>query len=161
MNPAGQSALTPEQQARLDSLANMAHEKLESAAQSSANQAFNLGCSVGLLPAALIVGLSFLITRGSWIAALITALLMGIALLGLASLAANIARSNSIDRAYRQEVLPQIEANLHELDINRTDFDCWADQNLPAGASLRKYLSNSASPPDATGPLPQNKDQAS
>jgi hypothetical protein len=133
--------ITIEQQERVLAVIEQVHEKLESAAQSNTTHAFNLGCSVGLLPAALIIGVAFLITKGSWIAAVITALLMAIALLGFASLVANITRVNIIENTYKNEALPQIEAVLQELDISRTDFDCLANQYLPEGAYLRKYLS--------------------
>jgi len=132
---------TAEQQERVLVLIEQVHEKLESSAQSNTTHAFNLGCSVGLLPAALITGAAFFITKGSWIAAVITALLMAIALLGFASLVANITRANIIENTYKKEALPQIETVLQELNISRPDFDSLANQNLPEGACLRKYLS--------------------
>lgn len=124
----------------LGSLAESANAKLENAGEDSTNHAFNLGCYAGLMPAALIVLLAFMITKGSWVAAIITATLMILALLGFASLVANVARTNTMDRLFHGEILPEIESTLEGMQLERSLFDQFAFQTLPAGAALCKYL---------------------
>ena len=87
-----------------------------------------------------IILFSFLISKGSWIAAVITALLMGIALLGFASLAANIARSNTLDRLYRQDILPEIDRTLEDLGVSQLDFNHFASRAQPGKTLLGNYL---------------------
>ena len=141
MIPVENHPLKAQQKETLTELIETCQETLDQAEESSANRAFNLGCSVGLIPAALFVLLAYILSKGSWIAAAITSLLMVIMLMGFASLSASIARKNTLQRTYQEKVKPSIEAALAEMGVNRSSLDALADEMLPVGSALRDYFS--------------------
>ena len=59
---------TPEDETVLANLAVYLNEKLENTVAASSSRAFNLGCSVGLLPGVILVGFTLIITHGNWVA---------------------------------------------------------------------------------------------
>jgi hypothetical protein len=124
----------------ISELVERSNEKLNTAAVDSADRAFNLSCTLGLLPTLLIVMLSFLLTRGSWAAAAIITLLMVIAVLGMANLAAYISRANTVKRVYEIEVWPEIGVFIGELNLPIEDFNKFVLNNLPEGAPLRDFI---------------------
>ncbi len=132
--------LNSEQQERLSSLALNANERLELAGRNSASLAFNLGCSIGLLPAILVVVLVFVLAHADWLAAAAALLLSGALVLVLANLAAYTARNNVIQRTYKEQVSPDIQRTLLDLGIPEQHFLEQAEQSLPVGATLRKFL---------------------
>ena len=131
-----------EQKAALASLAESANARLETIAAASSSQAFNVGCSVGLMPGLFIVALVFFLSRGSIAAAAIAFLLVSLFLVLFANVIAYIARSKSVDRAYQDEINLEIELSLREGSFSRNTFEQAAGQVLPAEAALRKYLTS-------------------
>ena len=140
------SSLSSQQTEALTQLAQDADQKLEDAGQTGASRAFNLGCSISMLPAVILILLAFFLSRANWAFSLITALVIGLLMLGLASLAANTAKRNTIGRVYQESVEPEIRQALRELDLARSQFDNLANQVLPQRATLRRYLSGSPEP---------------
>jgi len=124
----------------LVSLVESSNQKLDDAGKESANQAFNLGCMIGIIPAAIIVLIGIIATHASWAIVAIIAILMVIALLGFANLVAIISRSKTMDRVYRTEINPEVEKFLLDQHIQRQEFDLVAWQSLPERAVLLKYL---------------------
>lgn len=124
----------------LEAILHAANEKLDETGRTSANQAFNLGCLIGLIPAALVVLLAFMITQASWLVALITTVLMLIALLGLSNLAAIRARSKSIERVYKTELVPEFELTRQKMHLTPSEFDQLAWQTVPESAILHTML---------------------
>lgn len=131
-----------EQTDAISELIEKSNEKLTAAAVDSSDRAFNLGCSLGLLPAILFTLLSFLLTGGSWAASAIIALLMVIAVLGLANLAAYISRANTVKRVYENEVQSAISALRGELNLPVEDFDQVILESLPEGAPLSEFINS-------------------
>jgi hypothetical protein len=131
--------IDPEKTGSIDLLLQTSEQKLNEAGQNSATQAFNLGCTVGIIPAGIIILITYIATR-AWLAVLITTILMLLALIGLANLAAFFARSKSIERVYKIEVASELARNLAELKISEQDFDQYAWQTLPETAYLRQFL---------------------
>jgi hypothetical protein len=132
--------LKDERQKALASLALSANERLETAGRNSASLAFNLGCSIGLLPAILMVVMVFVLAHADWLAAAATLLLSGALVLVLANLAAYTARNNVIRRMYEEQVSVDIQRALVELGLSERLFKEQARQSLPVGATLRKLL---------------------
>lgn len=132
--------LTPQDRETLVTLVEDANEKLEQAGQSGANYAFNLGCTVGLIPAIGIVLVTFIFSRGSWVMAAVAGLLMILAILVFANLVASIAKSRSIDRTYQINVNPEIERTIKGMAVPRLSFNSLAWEVLPEGAVLRSFL---------------------
>jgi hypothetical protein len=124
----------------LSTLALSANERLEAAGRNSASLAFNLGCSIGLLPAILVVVLVFVLAHANWLASAAALLLSGALVLLLANLAAYTARNNAIRRTYKEQVSVDIQRALAELGIQEQVFLEQAEQSLPVGATLRKFL---------------------
>lgn len=110
-------------------------------ANRAAAKAFNLGCIVGLLPAALIVLLAFLLTRFSWVGALVMAVLMIMALILFANVAAGFAHRNTLKRVAAEEIEPEIKSALSELRLDRNVLLEAALESLTVNSPLRDYLS--------------------
>ena len=129
-----------EQQELID-LAKASNEQLEGASQASAYRAFNLGCMLGIIPA-LIVGLiAFLTAQFSWIAGVTAALIMLIAAMGFAGLAAYLTRARRMERIFYDQVYPELSSTLAQKQIEMTDFQVLAAQELPSNAALVHMLS--------------------
>ena len=115
-------------------------DALDKIAQERANQAFNQGCWVGLLPVFILVISVFFLTKGNWIATFITGAFLAIALLGFANLAAHTALNNTTQRVYNEDILPSIKKTIDELGINQKQFDQFADKTLPQDSLLRRFV---------------------
>jgi hypothetical protein len=137
-----QDNLPGSDQEALAHLVEESNETLENAGQSAATRALNLGCSMSLIPALLLVAATFIFTRGNWIAAGIVFFLVLIGVLGIANWMAFTARNNSVKRIYQEQVSREIERSLRSLGADRITFDRLADEMLPEQAILRNYLSN-------------------
>lgn len=116
--------------------ATATNEKLEGASQASAYRAFNLGCTIGLIPALLVGFAAFFIANNSWVAAVATAIVMLLAVAGFAALAAYITRARRMDRIYHEQVAPEISQKLEELQVERPEFLRIAERELPTNAAL-------------------------
>jgi hypothetical protein len=134
------SSLTENEQQDLATFIDETNQRLEDETMENANRAFNLGCMVGLLPAGLVVLLSYFLTKGSWIPVGITAVLMFIALMLFTNLAAYTARNRTMERVYEEKIAPTIDVKLSEYQVEEDEFSQIADDALPAGAMLRNYL---------------------
>jgi len=124
----------------LTDLAQTANEKLETAGQNGANHAFNLGCSMGLAPVAILVILAFILSKANWVLTAIVFTISGMFLLIFANLVAYLARSSNIARTYQRDVNPEIERTLKKMDLTRPEFDEQAGLVLPNDAILRNYI---------------------
>jgi hypothetical protein len=127
-----------------ESLANLIQsfeEKLQVASQAGATYAFNLGCSMSLIPGFLLVIGAFLLFRGSWIAAGVMGVLGVMAALGFANLVASIAKTRTMERTYQRDVQPEIERRLKQLELDRASFQLIAAETLPENAMLVACLS--------------------
>jgi hypothetical protein len=143
--PGGEpSAADP--QAALAALAESANERLEEAARNGANQAFNLGCTLTLLPGLVIVVLLFLLTRFNWVVALVATSLVVLGSVGFANLVAYRTKTNTLLRTYERDIFPEIERALKGLDLPRSRFDQVAAATLPENAALRAYLQREPPP---------------
>ncbi len=130
-----------------------AEVKLEEAGKTSATQAFNLGCTTGLLPAAILIAIAFLTTK-SWLAAVLMGILMLLALLGFANLAASMARTRTMQRIYTTEIAIKIEQELTSQQISLQEFHEYAWEYLPGSSLIGQYLPQ---PPKAELPTPTRK----
>ena len=144
---------------QMDDLKNqivIANEKLELTSQTVSSHAFNLGCTVGSLPAAAIVLIVFLIAKGSLPSLMIAVFLVLSALVIFASLAAYLARSRTLQRVYDEQILPEIMNALHEMELSPAQLIRLAGELLPEGADLLKYLA-SLETPESTEALEPNR----
>ena len=133
------SQLSPEKMEIIHQLLDESEYKVNEASQTSATQAFNLGCTIGLIPAALIVLITYIATQ-SWLAALLSGILMTLALIGLANLVALTARTRTIERIYKQEISPEAERILAENDISQAAFTSYIWDHMAPTATLWPYL---------------------
>jgi len=144
MNDTLLTELTSEQVAVLTELAEAENARLEDAASTVTQQAFNLGCLVGLLPGGIFVLVSFVVVGFSMIGAAIALVLMLIGLIAFANLAAFLARGNTIKRIYNDQSQGEIEAALNKAGLSREQFDVVARQVLPSQAALYTFLQEPA-----------------
>ena len=140
MNGTHDSELTPEQVAVLTELAETENRRLEDAASTVTQQAFNLGCFVGLLPGVIFVLVTFILIGFSFIGAAIALVLMLIGVVAFANLAAMLARRNTFRRIYRDQSQGEIESVLHHAGLTQDQFDVLAHQVLPSQAALLTFL---------------------
>ena len=141
MNNTPDETLTPEQVATLTELVEKENARLEEAASPVTQQAFNLGCVVGVLPGAIVFLVTLLLTDFSIIAVAISLVLIIIGLVAFANLAAMLARRNTIRRVYRDQSETEIDQKLRDAGLNRRQFDQIARQVLPPQAALYDFLS--------------------
>jgi predicted lipid-binding transport protein (Tim44 family) len=141
------SGLTPDQVTILTGQAEAENARLEEAASAVTQQAFNLGCLVGLLPGGIFVVATFLLIGFSVIGAAIALVLMLIGLIAFANLAAMLARRNTIRRVYRDQSQGEIETALQEAGLTRDQFDAVAQHALPSHAALYPFVTISNQPP--------------
>ena len=73
--PEGEAA-APTREQILSELAESTNQEFEAAVASSSNRAFNLGCSLTLLPGIILVLLVFILSRANWAMTLVTAVLV-------------------------------------------------------------------------------------
>ena len=160
MNESGITGLTPEQLTLLTELAETENARLEEAASTVTQQAFNLGCLVGLLPGGIFVVATFFLIGFSVIGAAIALVLMLIGLIAFANLAAMLARRNTILRIYRDQSQVEIETALQQAGLTRDQFDEIARQVLPSQAALYAFIPVPEPPPDQE-PVPKSSDKKS
>lgn len=137
---------SPEEHEALAALVTKSDQALVEAGQSSATHAFNLGCSLSLLPAAILVILAFLLTRGSWVFGFVSILLALLAVVGVANLVASTAKQKAVQRTFNEKIAPEIEQKLSEMQIEPERFGLWVSKNLADGAILRDYVTQPAGP---------------
>jgi hypothetical protein len=131
---------SPEQNEALTALADRSDQALVESGQNSATRGFNLGCSLSLLPAAILVILAFILTRGSWVFGFVSILLALVAVAGVANLVASTAKEKAMQRTYNEKIAPEIELKLSELQMDQDRFGLWVSKNMPDGAVLRNYV---------------------
>ena len=134
-------SLTPEQIQELTRFVGDQNEKLRAAGAESAEQAFGMGCGIGLLPTVIIILVLYVLDVINFV---LVVILLGLALLALAGivmLLASRARVNASSKAYQTIVEPEIYRFLGEHDLTRQQFDAFTHQLLPEDAPLQAYLS--------------------
>lgn len=124
----------------LKTLAETANEELEGLVNEAVNRAFNLGCFVGLVPAALFALVTFLVTGPSVTGAAIALLLAVLGLVAFANLAATITRRNAMPRRYRADILPNVEAALKQYGYTMAEFQQAVHQTLPQTSLLARMM---------------------
>jgi hypothetical protein len=133
--------LPPEEQgATLQEEILSMNERLEDASQVAMSRAFNLGCSISLIPAGLVVIAVFYLFKGSLIGAAFTALVAVLAILAFANLSAYIAKARTAQRFFDDQINPEIDRLLAAEILSREAFNDQAVQVLPEQALLRAML---------------------
>jgi hypothetical protein len=134
-----------EESGSLAELASSLNEKLETRADAATNQAFNLGCFVGIVPLLSIVIATYFLTGRSWVGAAVMFVLMVLGLVLFANVVAAITRKNTLQRTYHDEIRPQIDQALYRMQRARSEFDGAASEVLAPGAALRIFMTPPAS----------------
>lgn len=124
----------------LAGLAESANERLEHAVNEATHQAFNLGCLIGLLPAAIFAVVIFLSTGFSFIGTAMAVVIGIVSAIAFANLAAMITRNNTLRRTYRDVILPELEQSLTHAGIDRHVFDLAARESLSPSAALYPFV---------------------
>lgn len=132
----------PDQPQELAALAERLNESLRLSGASSAEQAFGIGCTLGVFPILVILLVLFIFKVINLILALILLVMGLLALVGVAMLAAQRARLNGVSRAYRTGVKVEIDQYLARSGLTRSEFDHLVSKLLPAGAPLQAFLSD-------------------
>ena len=140
-------ASTPEQsqelanQANLVSLAERLNESLRLSGASSAEQAFGIGCTMGLAPILVILLILFILKVINLILAFILLVMGLLVMVALAMLVAQRARLNGMARAYHSGIEAEIDQYLAQTSLTRPEFDRLVSKLLPEGAPLQAFLS--------------------
>jgi len=124
----------------LGSLAERLNETLRLGGAGSAEQAFGLGCSIGLAPLLIVVGALFVLKVVNLILALILLIMGFLVIVGVSMLLAQQARANGMRRTYQASVQPDIDQYLAQNQLTRARFDSQVSQLLPQDAPLQAFL---------------------
>jgi len=133
---------TSDQSQELASLAERLNESLRLSGASSAEQAFGLGCTLGLTPILVILVVLFVLKVINLILAFILLVMGLLAMVGVAMLVAQRARQNGMMRAYRTGIEAEIKQYLAQTGLTRPEFDRLVSKLLPEGAPLQAFLSD-------------------
>jgi hypothetical protein len=125
----------------LTSLAERLNENLRLSGASSAEQAFGIGCSLGLTPILVVLLVLFFLKVINLILAFILLVMALLAMVGVGMLVAQQARMNGMKRAYRSEIVGEINQYLTQSGMTRPEFDLLVSKLLPDGAPLQSFLS--------------------
>jgi uncharacterized membrane protein YkvI len=142
------SNLTPEEAQGLSQFTEEVNEELRAAGAERAEQAFGLGCAVGLLPAITLAVVFYLLPMVNIVLAIIFLLLIMLILVAIVMLLSFRARRNAIDRTYENKINSEIEAYIREHNLTRLQFDTLASGLVSEGTPLRGYLSPQESTKD-------------
>ena len=132
--------LSPEQDQELQALVEDLNEKLRSAASSSAERAFGIGCSLGLIPVVIVAVVLYSMQILNLILVVLVGFISIMFLLGTSSLLSSIARSNTLKGTYQREIEPEINQFITRYEMPRQQFDTLASQVLADDAPLQKFL---------------------
>jgi hypothetical protein len=116
------------------------NDQLRAQSAGRAEQAFELGCGLGLLPVVIVIVLLWVLGVITLILAVVLFVMGLLALAGIAALLANIARQSAARRTYTDSVEPEIVQFLSQRHISRQLFDNTASQSLPGDAPLQAFL---------------------
>lgn len=136
--------LDAQQRQTLETLVQESNQALVEAGQGGANRAFNLSCTITLLPGLVIVLLVLIFSRLNWVAAGIVAFLTVLVALGLANWSAYTAKRQTIRRVFEMEVEPQIRKTLSREHIPLSSFAQVAEETLPEDALLLRFFNPNA-----------------
>jgi hypothetical protein len=124
----------------IGSLADRLNETLRLAGAGSAEQAFGLGCSIGLLPLLIVVGVLFVFKVVNLILAFILLIMGFLVIVGVSMLIAQRARTNGLLKTYQASVKPEITQYIAQNRLTRARFDTQVSQLLPQDAPLQAFL---------------------
>jgi hypothetical protein len=130
----------PDPSLELGPLAERLNEMLRQGGASSAEQAFGMGCALGLGPIFLVLLILFIFKIINIILAFILLVMAILAVTGVAMLVAQTARQNGIRRVYLTSVLAEINQYLAKTSLSRVQFDQQVSKVLPLEAPLQAFL---------------------
>ncbi len=107
----------------LEEFLDALNEKLRAAGSQSSEQAFGMGCGLGLAPALVILLLLLIFQVINIILAFTLAVMAVLAMVGLGMLLASHSRANTIRRVYRENVEQDINAYLTRTGLHRSQFE--------------------------------------
>ncbi len=137
--PEGEAA-APTREQILSELAESTNQEFETAVASSSSRAFNLGCSLTLLPGIILVLLVFILSRANWAMTLVTAVLVTMVAAIFTIFVAQQTKTRSTERVYGEAIQPQLTRSLQEQGCTWAEFADQARQTLPPGALLLPFL---------------------
>jgi hypothetical protein len=140
------SAPGPEENIDLPQMVGRWNESLRLGGADNAEQAFGLGCSLGVLPIVVILLLLLVFKVINVILAFILLVMSLLALVGVVMLAAQQARQSGIRRRYRTEVEGEIDRYLAESRLSRSQFHALILTLMPEDAPLQAFLTRKDSP---------------
>ena len=142
------SAQSPLEEAppTLEQQVGLFNERLREAGSSSSEQAFAIGCGIGLLPVLLLLAVLFVFQLANIILVSILLIMALLVMTGVGMLLASIARQNKIRRVYREQVEPEIATYLARTGLSQGEFFEIVAGLLPETAPLRAALAGTTAP---------------
>jgi hypothetical protein len=124
----------------LTQLAEDLNEVLRASGASSAEQAFGLGCGLGLMPLVLIIGALLVFQVIHIILAILLVVMSSLIVVGITAFLSQRARQNGMERAFQTRVAGEIARYVQQTGMSRAQFDALVCDLLPGDAPLRAYL---------------------
>ncbi len=117
------------------------HQAMDERLNQNVNHAFNLGCLLSMAPGAILVLLTFLISKGNISATLLAILIAAMLMLAAANLLAYLSRRATAQVFYQQHAAPRIQSALAVYHTSLHELYHLACQELPDNAPLVQLLS--------------------
>lgn len=124
----------------LTNLAENLNEIIRASGASSAERAFGIGCSLGLIPGMFVIGLLLVFKVIHVILASILLVMVTLVMIGVSTLLSQRAWRSGMNQAYRTRVEAEIARYLTESGLTRAQFDTLVSNLLPQEAPLQAYL---------------------
>jgi hypothetical protein len=124
----------------LRQLAETLDNRLRATGAERAEQAFGLGCLIGILPSLLVLIVLLLLKVINIALVFILAVIVILIWVGVATYLSSYARMNAIRKTYHAETEGAINEFIASHNLSRIEFDRIVSRLLPKEAPLQHYL---------------------
>jgi hypothetical protein len=124
----------------LQELAETLNDRLRATGAERAEQAFGLGCLIGIVPTLLVLIVLLLLKVINIALIFILAAIATLVWVGISTYLANYARMNAIRKTYQAEAEGAINDFIASHNLSRIEFDRIVSRLLPKEAPLQHYL---------------------
>ena len=120
----------------LDEFITASNEKLEKTGTSSAELAFGVGCTLGVLIAGLLMVIIFFAITKTWTVLAVILFILTLISFLVSTFLATKAREATTQKMFEREVKPEIDQYISQKGISRDNFYHQASEILPASSQL-------------------------
>lgn len=127
------------QELSLDDFIHACHQKLAETGTSAAELAFGVGCTLGVLVAAMLMVFIFFAFTKTWTVLVVILFILTLISFLVSTILATRAREATTRKTFEREVNPEIDQYISQQGISREEFIDQASEILPASSPLLTY----------------------